>query len=740
MAPTSSVQLNLTGLLLRDLAAMRFDVARERFIDVNSTILPQAALSNIGLRRATVGRSLTFINETDLDVDIELGHSEPQTLRRQSSITIDDLPAEKPIASIGVSLNIAKSSVFFTGPRKPVTSFSIVSEAPQMSLLHPLSNQRETSLYSSETPELTSSDENLGKSNMLWDAEPVVEVIIENQRLKPSLNDVYSIAKGCDLLSSHSWSPEDISKQEEGVYEGRQEQDNLSTTSDRPVTTTSCHLHVESNWVAPYQNSDPPEYSDTTGTISEAKERVMLPDSRWLWLKDWTVDLGGEHGQQMDSDGWSYEQEFESVSNHRRYYRRGDVCRRRRWTRTRMLRPLAFDDPQRQLRLIWESKKDDTGNFFVTLRSHIRFKNTTSTTLSIFLSSPSWSKDAFVGVIEPSGLLQVPLAMASALFFRIGKPPLRVTEPSAVDHGATKSSSNDHITGERIPTIPVGFNSSTYIRTSLELKDVSSTTLYFLVEVKSTAGLVDISVCPIFRLLNLLPCQLECKVGHLSRSSRHNQHRIAKTEAISIGSGECTACSGVNPSQKPHLCLKVPGYKWSGWIRIVNRRIDDTWRPSDSEESLLFPVQGDEDYADELKLVVCFERMSSHVPSDPLVVLFSVETGHSPTIRIYAQYWIVDKTGFGCRFAEGFTDLLGRNPDPSTSRRSYLPKKEAKEMKDVSVGSTLSPAIIVCLTVECTNDTTGNWVTGLSMVTRGEWHVYVLFKERNSRNLHRFWH
>jgi hypothetical protein len=67
-------------------------------------------------------------------------------------------------------------------------------------------------------------------------------------------------------------------------------------------------------------------------------------------------------------------------------------------------------------------------------------------------------------------------------------------------------------------------------------------------------------------------------------------------------------------------------------------------------------------------------------------VLMSVASGHSPTIRIYAQYWVVDKTGFGCRFTEGFTDLLGQVPDPATARRSFFPKKEVKtpEMKAVS--------------------------------------------------------
>jgi hypothetical protein len=38
VSPTSSVQLNLTGLLLRNVTAMKFDTARERCNEENSTI------------------------------------------------------------------------------------------------------------------------------------------------------------------------------------------------------------------------------------------------------------------------------------------------------------------------------------------------------------------------------------------------------------------------------------------------------------------------------------------------------------------------------------------------------------------------------------------------------------------------------------------------------------------------------------------------------------------------------
>jgi hypothetical protein len=57
----------------------------------------------------------------------------------------------------------------------------------------------------------------------------------------------------------------------------------------------------------------------------------------------------------------------------------------------------------------------------------------------------------------------------------------------------------------------------------------------------------------------------------------------------------------------------------------------------------------------------------------------SFECGHCPTVRLYSQFWILDKTGFGCHFAEGFEDILGSVPDRETSRKSFLPSIDATD-------------------------------------------------------------
>jgi SHR-binding domain of vacuolar-sorting associated protein 13 len=132
---------------------------------------------------------------------------------------------------------------------------------------------------------------------------------------------------------------------------------------------------------------------------------------------------------------------------------------------------------------------------------------------------------------------------------------------------------------------------------------------------------------------------------------------------------------GVNPCLKPHISLRLPGYHWSSWHRIVNRlQGSNTWQPVDAEEDWhLNSAKADSDYADEFRSIVFFERRGA---GDPLNLIISVDMGHCPMIRVFAQYWILDKTGFGCRFCDSFSDLIGASPDPETLRRSYLTESE----------------------------------------------------------------
>ncbi len=387
-----------------------------------------------------------------------------------------------------------------------------------------------------------------------------------------------------------------------------------------------------------------------------------MPDKRWFWVDDWSVDLNGKLGLHTDADGWEYQAEFETFTRSKRAYQRGDACRRQRWTRTRMLRPSKGKDLYRPIKLIWETSNDENGNYLVSLRSNLRVLNKTGAPLSAFLFCPSWDKDELAGTIQPGEHLDVPVILASAVYMRIAKPP-----------STPQAKIMECLSTDRFLILPKSQESSNSVRTSMDLNDVSGTTLYHLVEIKSKGGTVDIIIEPVFRVMNLLPCLLECQVGH-SRVAQ-GVRSITQTEVLSISTGKEGFCTAVNPWRTPHISLRVPGYRWSSWHRIVNRNAkSDTWRPSTKEENSHFIFHGDSDFANELTTVVTFERIGRF--GDPLTLLLSVECGHCPVLRVYSQYWIVDKTGFGCRFAEGFLDILASTPDNQTSRRSHLLPEE----------------------------------------------------------------
>jgi hypothetical protein len=411
-----------------------------------------------------------------------------------------------------------------------------------------------------------------------------------------------------------------------------------------------------------------------------ARERVMLPDSNWMWLNEWTVDLDGDFGESTDADGWEYEADFETFRTTRRFYRRGDLCRRRRWTRTRMVKPPRLEDPYRQLSVVWETARDEQGNYSVQVRSHVTLHNETASTVTFFVFSPSWDEDKKVATLAPGEKSHVPVAFASAAYMRLAR------KRSAQE----TTSMQDFVTTERVLILPTSFTSSVFLRTSMHLEDVSDTILHFLINIKSSKGVVDVIVCPVVHFVNLLPCQLECQLGEVigpsdtrgadgRRTIGGSGKKIAKTETMKVASGKEGKALAINPASKPHISLRVPGYRWSPWQRIVNRKSNShTWRPLDSDEDIyIIPNKGDADYADEFKSVIRFDRLKKG--GDPLVLIMSVECGHCPTVRIYSQYWILDKTGFGCRFCEGFSDLLGTTPDVETSRRSHLLVDEARD-------------------------------------------------------------
>jgi hypothetical protein len=708
---------------MRDFAEIKFDILRDRKVWSNfderadASILTPSALSTVGLRRATEARTIKVFNRCGLDihVDTDTTVSDPNSglVSKNSMESIlfpIDYTGSRVDNEMKLVLRLSQSARELVGDREPIYDLPVAgtSAPPQLHLLRPLAmcdskfGGMESLLRVFESRGRTSPETAFTGGTIsdltFNNAEPVVEWCMHNQRLRSGLVDVFSLDKGRDFLSSSLWSPEDeinedfvadvgparTVKQDETTATPIVDARRARLTPTREQRPSTLHTHT-SNWLRPYLTNDSPEWTDMTCTLRMARERVMLPDSNWIWVNDWAVDLNGKLGESTDTDGWEYEGDFETFGRTRRYYQRGDACRRRRWTRTRIVKPPRLNDPLRQLKFVWEPSHDDNGNYTVTVRSHVRVKNMTDSPLSLFAFSPSWEDDMYIGSVTAGGDLFVPVHLASAVYMRITKHKLGIQQ--------SPQAARDCIFSERFVILPTSYTSSNYVRASLALSDVSVTTLHYLIEIQSNRGIVDVVIFPVLKVVNLLPCLLECQFGEVlceedSRSPDRRKilgmakwetktKKIAPCETFSVTSGKDGCCTAFNPEKKPHISIRVPGFEWSPWQRVVNRKANSgTWRPSNREEDWHFNSNGDASFADELKTVIRLERI---VPGgDPLNLILSVECGHCPTLRIYSQYWIIDKSGFGCRFAEGFADIFGTIPDRETSRRSHLQLNEAK--------------------------------------------------------------
>jgi len=481
-----------------------------------------------------------------------------------------------------------------------------------------------------------------------YTAEPVIEWCFQLQRLRNSTTDVFSLQKGRDLLSSSIWSPED--EVNDSIidfthYLGKDapvDQEESEAAHDDIILrvsspemdrkTSTARAPHKSNWLRPYLKNDSPEWTDMTCILRMARERVMLPDSNWIWVNDWTADLSGKFGESTDADGWEYEADFETFTRQRRFYQRGDSCRRRRWTRTRMVKPPKLDDPLRQMKIVWETSRDETGNYSIKVRSPLTIHNCTSLALTFFVYSPSWESDMKVGTSEPGEAMHVPVALASAVYIRLARK-LGTRETSSID---------DFAKSDRVMILPTSPKSTSFVRTTMPLEDVSNTTLHFLVHVTSDKGIVDITVEPIMRVINLLPCQLECQLGEVLRGASDKRRiedtrpvigrpgkRVGQAETLHIASGQEGKCF-LDPLAKPHISLRVPGYLWSPWQRIVNRNANsNTWRPSEEEEDWhINSNKSDSDYAEEFKSMVRFERTGKL--GDPLTLIISGMSSQQP--------------------------------------------------------------------------------------------------------------
>jgi len=660
------ISSNLTSSLLATLAEMNFDVFdnshRLQSVEDQSKYLPYSNPGSTKKYKDAKESLPSLVNESGLDILICPMDMVPVSDQGVLEFNMDD-SASLLLENGGV---VPLSSQF----RKEKSSKSILSRFAVAIAIAPTSERligKRNAIF--HLPIHFDGDVHISKHRLECSEkcpeyeyeqkctlEPVVEWCMQNQRLGSAYLDTYFGKKGLDHLSSVIWSPGDHFQQGED----------------------------EQYWVQPYLDGDPQEWTDMTCLFPISRERAILPNWNWVWANDWTVDLAGDYGETIDADGWEYAETFEAFGRTRRFYKINDACRRRKWTRTRLIIPPKPYDPLCPLLLVWKCSIDSNGNQLVKIRSKLTIRNLTASNLSFFVSSVSWEDEKYVGTAVSGGYCIIPAQLSSATYLRLAK-----TRDIHVSSG--KVSMHDYFCSERNMILPTSHISCSTLRTSINLtrnrqsskEPDQSPTLHFLLQIKHTTGLTEVLIEPALKIINLLPCQLQYRLYEKLTVSKDktvdrqifDEVNMTEESLVSIGQEKCSLA--VDPRLKPFVSFRVPGYRWSMSQRIVNRNMSSTtWTASEREKDLQYIASSaDKDCVQGYKTLIQFESIIDG--GDPLTVILLVDPGHCPSLRIYAQYWIRDKSGFGLKLSDGFSDFTGTTLLSKSNRHSYLSQKVA---------------------------------------------------------------
>jgi hypothetical protein len=313
---TSPIQLNLTGIFLRDFSELDFSSIRNQQAKESAYALTPSALSTVGLRRATESHIVEVFNCTGIDLEIEVEGSSvpaktagvrfdsygpgliPDKGKAFFDSLFDNIDLQQNIERIAnqtpkFALRIPSEAAEIVGERESIKGLPVTSSAGESvstihllkpdSLLHVTSSHHERSCLTPSRRNRPKSDrfasfedESVLTSNSIapdyayYHAEPVVEWCMQNQRLRSSTVDLYSLDKGRDLLSSSYWSPEEDYNVEsiglapnqglEATFEGIL--DDSEAAIERQVYVGPSNIEVKplaSNWLRPYLKNDSPE-------------------------------------------------------------------------------------------------------------------------------------------------------------------------------------------------------------------------------------------------------------------------------------------------------------------------------------------------------------------------------------------------------------------------------------------------------------------------------------------------
>ncbi len=568
MSSPDAVNINVTGALLEEISNLERTNPEHKSIAVKQT-----------------QNRFNFANETGIDVVVGTNSN-----ARNFGLEADGCHIEVPTGTT-VSLDslltaLQDSSTLSLGAKERQTLRNLplfpTSLSKQCNLLVNWYQRDEDSAL------IPSQD---GRSEVV----PVVDFILQYERIRPGIHDVLDLERGQDLLSSRFWSP-----------------------TSPPGATRSYDRPSDLLWHPLYLKDDACEWSDMTNFVNKKNDDALLGEG-WMWANDWEVEISGDL-QQNDVDGWEYASDFEAFPATPRSYQRGDCFRRRRWARLRVPKHSQLNFKSVVWDIVMEEKRSA-----IKVRSHFQVHNRTNMTLAFFgYCHSSLNEDQYIGNACPGVTLCVPLQLASVTHIRLamlkesqhhGNPPQNIdgfylTEPVMILKGCT----SNRVIRAHIHCVKRNLHGF-----------LSIGKLHFLLTLKFEEGAVDLYIDPSLKVINLLPCQLRCQLGEF-RYVNDGNRKILQTEIFSMNAGQEVKCLSVDCTLGPHMSVRVPGYKWSYWKTIVNREANShTWRLTEKEELELFDVKESVEYATEFKSIVRFDRLSK--VRDSLNIVASVEMG-----------------------------------------------------------------------------------------------------------------
>lgn len=247
--------------MLKDLAEMKFDILRDHSSTIsNDQNISPSVLSTVGLRRATEARTIKIVNSTGLDFNVSHKlNSEGDSLvfvRNRAEIVLGYLQEGDTLKQDLMSIQLASTSTAIVGERLQLANLKINSLSRSKAFLYLLQPVSAVGIRHRTETDIA-----------YYNAEPVVESCMRNERLRSSVNDVFGLPKGKDLLSSEVWSLEEENQDIGFITESLGKE---AMGKGRRGTKTSTRLR--GNWVKPYLKSDPSEWSDMTCTLRIARD------------------------------------------------------------------------------------------------------------------------------------------------------------------------------------------------------------------------------------------------------------------------------------------------------------------------------------------------------------------------------------------------------------------------------------------------------------------------------------